>query len=156
MSCSTLPDPVRYTTGGDKKQQQAKKQHTIKITPSTHPSVWDGLVGRRCVVILVHADWCMHCRELLEHEGRGKKSVWQKVKDGNKDTLFMEIEADAAKQLVADALHQKTLLARVLGRVVKGYPCIVKVLPVTPAGVLPVTVFNASRTPEVLDGFVKA
>lgn len=81
------------------------------------------LVGKEPFLILVHAEWCIHCRILMEKQN-GKASVWETVLKKNPGVRIVDIEYEAYQFV----LHKKkSLLKAVLQKSVQGFPFIAKV-----------------------------
>ena len=126
----------------------------VKVTSVSTAKVaelHDKLVGKKPFMLVVHADWCIHCKHLMEPQG-GKSSVWSQFLASNKDVNVVEVEYTQFEDIVKT--HEKTLLAKVMRKSVQGFPAIMCVSEVQD-GEINVYTFNGKRDAKSLSVFAK-
>ena len=114
------------------------------------------LIGTRRVILFIHAEWCGHCRVLLEKYERGKPAIWDVVKRNNPNVTVVEMESKVAEALVRE--KKESLLASIITKSLRGYPFIARVERVDAKNnTLSVVVFNyPERTVHALTQFFKS
>lgn len=114
----------------------------------------ESMIGKKKMVLLVHADWCGHCKVLVDAE-EGKTSVWDRVKANNKSIVMIDFESKIADHILKE--KKESMLANVMLKSLKGYPFIAKVEKTDVASnTLSVIVYNnPMRTVDALTKFSK-
>ncbi len=108
------------------------------------------VLGKQRAVLLVHADWCPHCRHLVEPQGA---SVWDEVKRDSPRVPFVDVDYDTYKRLTASPANRPD--AAVM-KTVQGFPFIAVVEKADGNGDIGVRVFQGGeRTAGKLRRFVR-
>lgn len=83
------------------------------------------IVGKQQFLMLVHADWCVHCKNLVEKEVKGK-TVWGTFleKCADRNYLIVEVDYSAYDYINTNSNLKKTLFNQLLQQSVSGFPFI--------------------------------
>jgi thiol-disulfide isomerase/thioredoxin len=117
----------------------------------TKKSSSSAVLGKQRAVLLVHADWCPHCRHLVEPKGA---SVWDAVKEGSPPHVpFVEVDYNTYNRITANTANRPDTAVM---KTVQGFPFIAVVEKADKAGNIGVRVYQGGdRTAGKLRRFVQ-
>jgi thiol-disulfide isomerase/thioredoxin len=114
----------------------------------------NNVVGKKDTILLVHAKWCGHCRDLVDSPSPGKASIWTQFKNKNPNINIIEVEYEALPMILSDK-QRNSPLKQVIKKAVNGYPSISKVSTMS-NNTIDVHMYDqASRSLPHLQTFVK-
>ena len=121
--------------------------NTQQSVNQDYPGFIKDVLGKKPFILLVHAEWCGHCKHLMEGD-----KPWPTAVKANQSSDIVQIESKVFDHLKDK--HPDLMFARLLSESVQGYPYIASV-----EANVPIDVSEAnlpSRTTKDLDAFIKA